>query len=552
VKRFQSRSFFAGVAGMLLVLLPNAARADFSKTITVTPGVPTQAVATWYFANCTTVLGVGSYTINVAPNHGTVSFGGVSGVIPGCPSGSPSLPAVAAYYTWLDTTPGGSSDSFQLTYSVNGLSEIIDVTVNTTGPIPPPAAPTPPPGCDIQVFPLPVADPSNGPLPTYMTARFRAPEELIAYATSKPCGFDSFNWEQVITYLPSNDTQFYPLTPSLINPLNLTATCTIKAPPDISDPGPGSWAYLASVRTNPTCVDLTANSFNTYPFFRYVYPDSANGWYKPGCRCTLGGNVIGCTNSIPTSVCETNPAVPYQVSQDGATLGFTDAPGDSDLPGVAPSANPPEGSYIAFRTTLVGVSSMPSPGASSCATHDGNGNVVAPLYCTPLYVWTWNSTFNGCTGFGFFFRGNCDHGGVTVTSQTVGDYPVIPGSGTGGVTITSINGTQLPSAVLSSQIATTTSGLAFSRVSQTFSGTVTLRNISSTAISGPFQILFLGIPANVVLVNSTGNLTGTPYLTVPTVTSLSPGESVVTSVQFKNSSNGAITFTPAIYSGSIK
>jgi hypothetical protein len=103
--------------------------------------------------------------------------------------------------------------------------------------------------------------------------------------------------------------------------------------------------------------------------------------------------------------------------------------------------------------------------------------------------------------------------------------------------------------VLPSQVATTASGLAYSRVSQTFNGTVTLKNISSSAITGPLQILFTGMPATVTLVNATGKLSGTPYLTVPTA-SLAPGQSVTVGVQFKNPSNATINLTPAIYSGS--
>jgi hypothetical protein len=80
---------------------------------------------------------------------------------------------------------------------------------------------------------------------------------------------------------------------------------------------------------------------------------------------------------------------------------------------------------------------------------------------------------------------------------------------------------------------------------------VTLSNISSSAVSGPVQILFMGMPANVTLVNATGNLSGTPYLTVPAGGGLAPGQSATVSVQFKNPSNATINFTPAIYSGSI-
>ena len=224
--------------------------------------------------------------------------------------------------------------------------------------------------------------------------------------------------------------------------------------------------------------------------------------------------------------------LPYQVSITGADLGFTDAPVDSNLPVTLPSTLPKDGTYIAFRTSLVGVSQNSSPGALRCDPTQ----TASTLYCTTLYVWTWNTTFNGKAG------------GI---SQTASLYPPDPGSGTGGVTITNINGVQLPAVLLPSQVSVVASGLAYSRVSQTFNGTVTLTNISGTAITGPLQILFFGVPANVTLMNATSSLSGTPYLTVPAVTSLAPGQSATVSVQFKNPSNAAINSTPVIYSGSI-
>jgi hypothetical protein len=164
------------------------------------------------------------------------------------------------------------------------------------------------------------------------------------------------------------------------------------------------------------------------------------------------------------------------------------------------------------------------------------GVLPSGLPSAPLFTWTWQSNFNG------------DAGGV---SQTKSIFPIDPTSGTGAVTTSSINGVLLPPAVPSSQVATTASGLAYSRVSQTFDGTVTLSNISTGAISGPLQILFTGMAAGVTRVNATGDLSGTPYLTVPAVASLAAGRSVTVSVQFKNPSSVTMSFTPAIYSGSI-
>jgi uncharacterized repeat protein (TIGR03803 family) len=102
----------------------------------------------------------------------------------------------------------------------------------------------------------------------------------------------------------------------------------------------------------------------------------------------------------------------------------------------------------------------------------------------------------------------------------------------------------------SSEVATTASGLAYSRVSRTFNGTVTITNISSGTISGPFQVLFTVLTAGVTMVNATGNFSGAPYLTT-TVASLAAGQSATVNVQFDNPSFATINFTPVIYSGSI-
>ena len=107
--------------------------------------------------------------------------------------------------------------------------------------------------------------------------------------------------------------------------------------------------------------------------------------------------------------------------------------------------------------------------------------------------------------------------------------PVDPGSGSGGITLL-----QLPTVVPPNEVTTTASGLAYSRVSQTFNGTVTLTNVSNGTISGPLQILFTAMPSNVTLVNATGSFAGIPYLTVSAAAGLAPGQSVTVGTQLEN------------------
>jgi hypothetical protein len=95
------------------------------------------------------------------------------------------------------------------------------------------------------------------------------------------------------------------------------------------------------------------------------------------------------------------------------------------------------------------------------------------------------------------------------------------------------------------------SGLAYSQVSHTFNGTVTITNISSSPISGPFSILLTGLTAGVTLANATGNFSASSYLSVPGAASLAGGQAATVIVQFDNPSYGTINFTPVIYSGNL-
>jgi hypothetical protein len=267
--------------------------------------------------------------------------------------------------------------------------------------------------------------------------------------------------------------------------------------PPYTDPPLGGYTYQF---TNPGWSIFQPNFATAAPFY-YSPQDISSGCAE------VNSTTLAC--GLPMS--------------DTYTLNFFDAPHNTSYSATVPC--------LAFTTQLVGICGTGSEPSSICSSP---GSPSAPLY-----QWTWKSNFNGKNTGGVY--------GVETASFYVND----PSSGTGGIAVTSINGAQLPPAVPASQVATTASGLAYSRVSQTFNGTVTLRNISGGTISGPLQIIFTGMPANVTLVNATANLSGTPYLTVPVVASLAPGQSVTVGVQFKNPSNATLNLVPVIYSGSI-
>lgn len=105
--------------------------------------------------------------------------------------------------------------------------------------------------------------------------------------------------------------------------------------------------------------------------------------------------------------------------------------------------------------------------------------------------------------------------------------------------------------VPSSELLVTSSGLAYSRVSKTFNGTVTVTNIGTTPINGPLELVLTSLTTGVTLANATGTFEGNSYIAITLAGALGAGQSATLPVQFKNPSNAAINFTPVVYSGSL-
>jgi hypothetical protein len=306
------------------------------------------------------------------------------------------------------------------------------------------------------------------------------------------CGFIEFDWQQTITSWPKPSALF-----EAGNPVPLFA------PPAFNDPPRNGYSY-----DNPP---------SPAPLPLYYSPFSG------------GGDPFSLTSN-----------------ETATTLSFFDAPANPCLHGG--SGGPcggktaKVGSKMGFTTHLVGLMGL-LPGASVVDTGIG---------------FSWASTYNGTSG--------------SITVSRI-DRPVDPGSGTGDITITTsnevtsyqfpkslgvtaINGNPVSASSSSStlltgsQISAVASGLAYSRLTQTFSGAVTITNISSSAIAGPFHIVLDSLTTGVTLTNATGSFGGWSFVTVPAVGSLAPGHSASVNVQFMNPSNAIINFSPIIYSGS--
>jgi hypothetical protein len=218
------------------------------------------------------------------------------------------------------------------------------------------------------------------------------------------------------------------------------------------------------------------------------------------------------------------------------------------------------GSYASTPTTLVHFNGPNGGGPQAGLIADAAGNLFGTQFgpCGTVFALVNNGggSYMLTTLVSFDGPNGCGPGEAALIADATGNLFGTttaggPNGGLGTVFEITDSGFVTPVVLPPSEIATRASGLAYSRVSRTFSGTMTITNISSGMISGPFQILFTGLTAGVALVNATGNFSGSPFLTVPAVASLPPGRSATVGVQFQDPSFGAINFTPVIYSGNI-
>jgi hypothetical protein len=163
---------------------------------------------------------------------------------------------------------------------------------------------------------------------------------------------------------------------------------TVPLTPPFSDPPLGGYTYQFD---NPSYSLLQPNFAAAYPYY-YSPMDLQSG-------CARGAPSLG-------------PIYPCIVPMSsGPALNFFDAPKDLLCSPPAPC--------LGFTTQLVGICDA----TSLACPYSGPSS--------PLYQWTWQSNFNGSEG-GIF--------GVQPLNVFLPDT----GSGTGGITITSINGVPSP------------------------------------------------------------------------------------------------------------
>ena len=126
----------------------------------------------------------------------------------------------------------------------------------------------------------------------------------------------------------------------------------------------------------------------------------------------------------------------------------------------------------------------------------------------------------------------------TITASYSGSTTYLPSVSPPTVVITFPN--------ITAKLRITSTGFLYSRVTRTFNGTITVTNTSSSAIAGPIQIGFNGLPASITLVNATSKV-GTGFIAIPG--GLAAGQTTTFSAHFSNPSNLNLSFVAVAYSG---
>lgn len=109
----------------------------------------------------------------------------------------------------------------------------------------------------------------------------------------------------------------------------------------------------------------------------------------------------------------------------------------------------------------------------------------------------------------------------------------------------------LPQAMdVTSSVSIVASGLGFNRATQLYTGTITIKNTSAAALSGPLQVFFNDLPSGLTLANATGYQGGLiPYIT--SSGTIQPNATISVPVQFRVQGATGISYHIAVYSGTL-
>jgi hypothetical protein len=213
-------------------------------------------------------------------------------------------------------------------------------------------------------------------------------------------------------------------------------------------------------------------------------------------------DVCGILNAlVATTTTASNAVATFSASSQNVTLSAT----------VTSGAGTVNGGTITF--TLSGVAGSATSGTVS----GGSASAMFLLPAnTPVGVYTITATYSGSGNFA-----------------------------------SSVDTTHTLAVVLnvSGQVSVTETGFAVNHATGLWTSTLRVQNTSAAPIGGPIEVVLTNLSANATMMNETGAVGGgVPYIVVSAGT-LAAGASASVAIQFKNSTNGSISFTPVTYSG---
>lgn len=98
------------------------------------------------------------------------------------------------------------------------------------------------------------------------------------------------------------------------------------------------------------------------------------------------------------------------------------------------------------------------------------------------------------------------------------------------------------------KVKTTASGLTYNRKTGLYTGTLTVSNVGSQALTTPLRLVLANLDADIVLANAQGALYGQPFVRLP---ALAAGSSVAVSVQFSNPKRKPISYQAQVWNGGV-
>lgn len=310
------------------------------------------------------------------------------------------------------------------------------------------------------------------------------------------------------------------------------AVTVVYAPPQALPAPPAFTAYQG----------YTTGTLNLASFTVPGGPSTAPGAYSAtinwGDGSPLGAGSVaisGATITISGAHTYTNPATfkPQIVLDDttGGTATVVDA-----------------------VSVLADLTPLPAPAPFTVFQGDTTGNLSLASFSIPAGVPNAGSgSYTATIGWGDGSpptSGTVHINGLTVTVS--GNYTytrsgtfspsVVLVDNTGGSAAT-VNDSLTALADVTSEIHTVSSGPIYNPSTQLFNGNVTITNTGNVTLSGPFPLVFEGLPAGVTLANATGATgSGAPYLT-DTLATLSPKQSSTVTVQFEDPQLVPISYT---------